>query len=251
MTVTSYPIAKLSEPQPDDPVHDYVELVISGNGTSLTYHLNNLIVMASSPFVDGGFNCISTITNNLSGDWVALQQSADAIRKLAEYNSAYHEAIDAALNDSNTSWQGNAAESARKFFSSLTDALDGQIEPLTTVADEISAYAMASYGMANGIADLVQTLGDLAIQWMATEIASGTAAASVVGAGAAAALQAVAKAILAVMATKIVEIIGKLGHMVNASEALLGLVIAGMSAAVEASEIPALGVNSYDHPGVQ
>jgi len=207
--------------------------------------------MASSPFVDGGFNCISTITNYLSGDWAALQKCADAIRNLAEYNTAYKEAINVALSDSNTSWQGNAAESAREFFSSLTNALENQVEPMTTVADEISAYAMASYGMANGIADLVQTLGDLAIKWVASEIAAATAASSGVGAGAAAALHAVANAILAIMALQISDIIGRLGHMVNASEALLGVIVAGMSAAVEASEIPALTTDSYDHPGVQ
>ncbi|MEU4414843.1 hypothetical protein [Nocardia salmonicida] len=223
-TTTAYPIEKLSEPQPSDPIHDYVELVISGNGTSLTYHLNNLITMATSLFVDGGFNCIGTITNNLTGDWVALQKSSDAIRKLSEYNSAYRDAIDAAMGNVETSWQGNAAQSARTYFSSLTTALDGQTDAMSKIAEEIDAYALASYGMANGIADLVQTLGDMAIQWAATEIAA---------------------------TTKVVKIIGDLGHMVNASEALVGLIVGGLSAAVEASQIPALPSASYDHPGVQ
>ncbi|BDU08095.1 WXG100 family type VII secretion target [Nocardia cyriacigeorgica] len=242
--VDAYPIEKLSEPEAADPVHDYVELVISGNGVSLSYHLNNLIAMVTN------FNCIGTITNNLSGDWVALQKSADAIRNLAEYNGAYRDAIDSALGHVESSWQGNAADNARSYFESLKTALDGQIEAMSTVADEISAYALTSYGMANGIADLVQTLGDLAIQWFVTWVAAKAAASSVVGAGAAAALEAVAAAIAAMMAVKVVKIIGDLGHMVNASEAAVGLISAGISAAVEASQIPALPATSYDHPGV-
>lgn len=249
-SIDAYPVEKLAEPESADPVHDYVELVISGNGVSLTYHLNNLIAMATSPFVDGGFNCIGTITNNLSGDWVALQKSADAIRKLSEYNGAYRDAIDTAMSNVESSWQGNAADSARSYFESLKSALNGQIEAMSAVADEISSYALASYGMANGIADLVQWLGDLAIQWMVTQAAAAAAASSVVGAGAAAALQAVATAIAAMMAAKVVTIIGKLGHMVNASEAAVGLISAGISAAVEASQIPALPAATYDHPGV-
>src|SRR5690606_6989987 len=175
--------------------------------------------------------------------------SADAIRNLSEYNGAYRDAIGSAMSHVESSWQGNAADSARSYFDSLKAALDGQIEAMAKVADEISSYALASYGMANGIADLVQWLGDLAIQWMVTQAAAAAAASSVVGAGAAAALQAVATAIAAMMATKVVTIISNLGHMVNASEAAVGLISAGISAAVEASQIPALPTASYDHPG--
>ncbi|GAA5047298.1 WXG100 family type VII secretion target [Nocardia callitridis] len=251
MTATSYPVEKLSEPESLDPVHDYVELVISGNGTSLTYHLNNVIAMATSPFVDGGgFNCLSTITNNLSGDWVGLQKSADAIRKLAEYNRSYHGSIDGAMSNVEKSWQGNAAESSRAYFSSLTTALDGQADALGQVADEISAYALASYGMANGIADLVQTLGDLAIEWAVTQAAAVASASTVIGAGVTAALEAVAAALAVYMATRVVKILGNLGHMVNASEALVGMMSGGINAAMEASQIPALPTSSYDHPGV-
>ncbi|MGW5573336.1 hypothetical protein ACWEVD_19255 [Nocardia thailandica] len=251
MSETTYPVEKLAEPESSDPIHDYVELVISGNGTSLTYHLNNLIAMATSPFVaGGGFNCISTITNNLTGDWVALQKSADAIAKLADYNQAFHASIDAAMANAETSWRGNAAESARTYFSSLTAALDGQAEAMGKVAEEIKAYALASYGMANGIADLVQTLGDLAIEWAVTQAAAIASASSVVGAGAAAALEAVAAALAVYMASRVVTIIGKLGHMVNASEALVAVMSGGISAAADASQIPALPAGSYDHPGV-
>ncbi|WP_227998675.1 LXG domain-containing protein [Nocardia australiensis] len=250
-TATEYPVEKLSEPEPSDPVHDYVELVISGNGTSMSYHLNNLIAMATVGFTgSSGFNCIGTITNNLSGDWVALQKSADAIRKLSEYNSAYHEAIDSAMSNVEKSWQGNAAESARSYFSSLTAALDGQTEPLSKVADEISAFALASYGMANGIADLVQYLGDLAIEWFVTWVAALSADSTIVGVEVGVALKAVAAAIAALMGLKVATIIGNLGHMVNASEAVVGLMSAGISSAVEASQIPALPSSPYDHPGV-
>ncbi|MGY0503339.1 hypothetical protein ACWZHB_33040 [Nocardia sp. FBN12] len=252
MTSTAaYPVEKLVDPESSDPVHDYVELIISGNGTSLTYHLNNLISMATAPFMSGeGFNCIGTITNNLSGDWVALQKSGDAIKKLSEYNTEYRAAIEAAMANVENTWQGNAAESARSYFSSLTAALEGQAEAMGKVAEEIASYALASYGMANGIADLVQWLGDLAIQWLVTWLAAKAAAATAVGAGVWITLELAAAAIAAMMATKVVKIIGDLGHMVNSSEALVGLMSTGVQAAVEASQIPALPGSSYDHPGV-
>ncbi|MBF6211744.1 hypothetical protein IU433_16370 [Nocardia puris] len=249
--MTSDPIDKLATPDISDPIHDYVELIISGNGLSLTYHLNNLIAMATSPFVSGGgFNTISTITNNFSGDWSTLQKSADAIRNLTEYNRAYRESIDAAMLNVEKSWQGNAAESARSYFSALTTAIDNQIDPMTKVADEIKAYALAAYGMANGIADAVQTLGDCALQWLLTQIAAAKAAATGVGAGIAAGLQAIAAGLVLIMTSKIASILSSIGHLVNAAEALTGVIAAGVSAATEASEIPALPASSYDHPGV-
>lgn len=251
MTTTEYPIDKLSEPQASDYIHDYVELIISGNGPSLTYHLNNAICMATAPFMGGeGFNCISTITNNFSGDWAALRKAADAIHNLSEYNNAYHAAIDSAMGKVEQSWQGNAAESARSYFESFTAALDGQAAFMAKIADDISSYALASYGMANGVADLVQWLGDMAIQWLVTFLAAKAAASTGVGVAVWATLEVAAAAIAAAMALKAVKIIGNIGHVVNASEALAGLMSSGVIAAVEGSQIPMLPGKAYDHPGV-
>ncbi|ONM47251.1 hypothetical protein [Nocardia donostiensis] len=119
-----FPVEKLTEPQISDPYPDLLELIINGNGISLTYHINNLVAI-----ITGGFNPLQTITDNVSGNWSALQKSADAIRKLADYNSAYHQALDSAMGIAEQSWKGNAADDARQFFTTLTDALDAQVGP--------------------------------------------------------------------------------------------------------------------------
>ncbi|APE32754.1 hypothetical protein BOX37_00815 [Nocardia mangyaensis] len=240
---SAYPIDKLTTPTSSDPVPDFVELIIAGNGVSLTYYANMIIKGVT------GTDLIGTITNKLSGDWAALQQSAGAIRNLTEYNTAYHNSIDTAMSNVEDSWKGNAADSARDFFSELTAALDSQIDPMNEVADALDEFALASYGMANGIAGVVQYLGDLVIQLVVTWAAQVAAASSVVGAPAVAALKAVEAAILAFMALKVVQIISMIGNIVNGAEAMMGYLHAGGSA-IQAAEVPELASSSYDHPGV-
>lgn len=254
-----FPVEKLTEPQISDPYPDLLELIINGNGVSLTYHINNLVAI-----ITNGFNPLQTITDNVSGNWSALQKSADAIRKLADYNGAYHQAIDDAMGITDQSWKGNAADNARQFFTTLTDALDAQVGPMKKIADDIDAFALSSYHMANGLAAIVQLIGDYAIQWLITKmaaiakrIAAAAAASTVVGAPVAAgltaaanALDAVAVAIASALALQVVKLIGQLSSWVNAAQGLIGAISAAILSAVETGKIPELPAKSYDHPGV-
>lgn len=255
---SAFPIAKLTEPKDNDPYPNLLELIINGNGLSLTYHANNLIVMVT------GCDLLATITNNVSGNWSALQTSASAIRNLAAYNGVYREALDGAMGISEQTWKGNAADSAREYFKILNDALEAQIDPMNQIADDIDAFALSSYHMANGLATIVQALGDFALQWMitkaaaaATRIAAAAAASTAVGAAVAAglastanALEAVAAAIAAIMATKVAQAIGDLSQWVGAAQGLIGAISAGILSAMDTGAIPALPGDSYDHPGV-
>lgn len=256
--VVGFPIEKLTDPTDNDPYPNLLELIINGNGLSLTYHANNLIVMVT------GCDLLATITNNVTGNWSSLQKSSSAIRNLSAYNGAYHEALDGAMGLSEQTWKGNAADSAREFFKTLDDALDAQVDPLNKMADDIDGFALASYHMANGLATVVQALGDLAIQWMITKaaaaaqrIAAAAAASTGVGATVAAGLmttanilEGVAVAIAAIMATKVAKAIGDLSQWVGAAQALVGAISAGLLSALETGAIPDLPSASYDHPGV-
>lgn len=259
-----FPMEKLTEPKENDPYPNFLELIINGNGLSLTYHANNLIAIVTEEFSGNKVDLLGTITNNVTGNWSALQKSADAIRNLAAYNTAYHEAVDAAMGISGQTWKGNAADSAREFFKTLDDALDAQVEPLNKIADEIDAFALASYHMANGLATIVQALGDHFLQWLITKAAAvaawaaaATAAATGVGAtisagfaNTARALEAVAKALELIMATKAAEVISDLSQWVGAAQGLIGAISAGILSAMETGAFPDLPRASYDHPGV-
>lgn len=240
-TVTEYPVSKLGDPTVTDPVPNLLELIINGNGVSLTYGLNTLIAGVT------GWDAIATITNYVSGDWGALQKSAGAIRNLAFYNDAYQQSVDSAISNFAQTWKGNAADNARTYFTKLGDALSDQIGPMLEMADKIDEFARLSYDLANGIAALVQYLGDLAIQWVVAEAAAIAAASSGIAAAAAPALKAVAAAIAAVMALQTVKAIGMFGNWFSAAQGLNGYLSLESADVVK---IPKLPEKSYDHPGV-
>ncbi|MFF0528162.1 WXG100 family type VII secretion target [Nocardia amikacinitolerans] len=241
---TVYPIEKLTEPKETDPIPDLAELIINGNGVSMTYIANTIIKTFT------GYDILGTITNKYTGDWAALQKAADAVRNLADYNTEYHKAIDSAMSKVDQSWAGNAADSARSFFTTLTDALDNQVDPLHALAETIDNVANIAYANANALAAIVQTLGDLVIAWIVNQAAKAAAASSVVGAPYAAALVSVDAAITAFVGLETVKFIGILGNVISAIQGLSGVIAEGTLAVTDSVQIPDLPGDSYDHPGV-
>ncbi len=215
---------------------------ILGNAVSVSYYLNLIISLT-------GFDPIETVQNYFGGDWQKLLESAKAIEHLAEYNTAYSDAVEAAMKDLETSWQGNAATSAQDFFATLNEAVDAQVDPLYKIANATAAFAWASFGVAQTVQALIFELGDRAAQWALTQAAAAAAAVTGVGAAAAAALEAVCNAILLVMLSNVAKTIKHLGTLLAASQALLGTITGLLGTAME-FQMPSLGGGSYDHPGV-
>ncbi|WP_280232394.1 WXG100 family type VII secretion target [Nocardia cyriacigeorgica] len=242
--MTQDPTEYLTAPEPDDPVPDMVELATNANAVSPAYWLNGIIKTIT------GFDALTIVTDYVAGDWAAMQKAGTAIENLAKYNSSYATGIDNAVKEFEESWRGNAADSSRAYFNSLIESLDEQVDPLQQIADEIKAFALSSYGLAQTVSGLVQTLFDLAAMYAIKQAAVAALGATVAGAPAAAAMQAAAALDAARMIKTWIDIWGKLGLMFAGSEGTIGLISAGINGAVESVELPAINASGYDHPGV-
>ena len=242
--MTQAPIEVLTDPEPDDPVPDMVELATNANFVSPAYWLNSIVKTIT------GFDALTEITDYVAGDWAALQQAGIAIENLAGYNTAYSAGIEAAVKEFEASWRGNAADNARTYFTSLTDRLDQQVDPLQEIADSIKAFALSSYGLAQTISGLVQTLFDLAAMYAIKQATVAALGATVAGAPAAVAMQAAAALDAARMIKTVIDIWGKLGLMFAGSEGAVGLMSAGINAVAGTADLPGVRSISYDHPGV-
>ncbi|WP_433665555.1 hypothetical protein ACQPW1_47625 [Nocardia sp. CA-128927] len=158
--------------------------------------------------------------------------------------------INDAVKEFEASWRGNAADNARTYFKSLTDGLNKQVDPLQDIADQIKAFALSSYGLAQTISGLVQTLFDYAAMWAIKQAAAAALGATVAGAPAAAAMEAAAALDALRMIKTWIDIWSKLGLMWAGSEGAIGLISAGLNGAVATAELPAIKAGGYDHPGV-
>ncbi|MGW4739594.1 hypothetical protein [Nocardia xishanensis] len=214
---------------------------VLGNAYSVTYYLNLIVSLT-------GFNPVGEVQEYFGGDWQKLLESAKAVENLAAYNTAYADAVESAMKNVESSWQGNAATSADDYFSKLTTAVDGQVDPLTEVANAIAAFAWASFGIAQTVQAILLEIGDQIVQWVLTKIAAAAARATGYGAAAAAALEVVCVAIVIAMNFNTVKLIKNLGAALAAAQAAVGTITAFIGTAME-FRIPSLG-GSYDHPGV-
>lgn len=238
------PIEHLSAPEPDDPVPDMVELVTNANAVSPGYWLNGIVKTVV------GIDVLTTITDYVAGDWEAIQKAGSAIENLAKYNADYATNVGSAVNQFEASWRGNAADNARAYFGSLTDGLDAQTEPLQEIANQLKAFALSSYGLAQTISGLVQTLFDYAAMWAIEQATVAALGATVAGAPAAAAAQAAAALDAAMMINTWSDIWSNLGLMWAGSEGAVGLISATLNGAIETAELPAINATGYNHQGV-
>lgn len=216
-----------------------------GNAYSVSYYLLEIIKATTN------WDPVGDIQKYLGGDWEALLKSANAAQHLAEFNTAYGDAVEAAVKNFEASWSGNAAVSANEYFTDFTSAIDAQHDPLVKIADTIAGFAWDAYGIAQAVQALILQLLDYALYWALTKAAARVArmtTATLYGAAAAAALEAVCLAIAAKMKVIADHAITKLGTSLAAAAAAVGT-IHGLLATTAEFDMPVLH-GEYDHPGV-
>ncbi|MEV0364286.1 hypothetical protein [Nocardia fusca] len=216
-----------------------------GNAYSVSFYLLEIIKATT------GWNPVGDVQKYLGGDWEALLKSAKAAENLAEFNTAYSESVSAAVKDFESSWRGNAATSANEYFANFTSAIDSQREPLEEISGVIATFAWDAYGVAQAVQALILELLDMAIEWALTQAAAKVAratSATLYGAAAAAALEAVCLAIVAKMKANVLKQVKLLGRILSGSAAAIGTLYGLMGSAAEL-DIPVLN-GVYDHPGV-
>jgi hypothetical protein len=216
-----------------------------GNAYSVSYYLLEIIKSTTN------WDPVGDTQKYLGGDWEALLKSAKAAENLAQFNTAYSDAVAATVKDFESSWRGNAASSANEYFTDFTSAIDSQHDPLMKISEVIASFAWDAYGVAQAVQSLILELLDMAIMWALTQAAKLAARATTVtiyGAAAAAALEAVCLAIVAKMKAKALEVVKLLGQILAGSAAAVGTLYGLMGSAAEL-DMPVLN-GVYDHPGV-
>lgn len=241
--MSDQPIATLKTPQSSDPIPNLAELVLNGNGVSLTYGINEAIKKFTQQ------DPLGTVTNKLAGNWEELQKSSLAIQNLSEYNKAFSLAVSTATATVRGSWEGNASDSAAQYFGSIVEALDLQVETLQTISDEVERFATSSYQLAGLAAGSVQSLVDNTIIALAILAASIAAKAGVITAPVSAGFD----AMLALQIVRILlyfySLIGTIGDIFTSAEGVIGTLVA-LSADLDFDGLKELPESGYKHPGV-
>ncbi|MGH3798896.1 MAG: hypothetical protein ACRDTD_01965 [Pseudonocardiaceae bacterium] len=146
------PVAELAEPQPKDPVPDLVENILGATQyISISYWLGWAAEQVT------GTNPWQWIAEQYAGDWKAAQSAGQAIKNLGEFNTVFANNIDAGAEMVFTDWQGNAADSAKGYFSGLMKTLKDQAPELESVGREFETMAAGMYETANAIKGLWET----------------------------------------------------------------------------------------------
>ncbi|MBB1261235.1 hypothetical protein [Streptomyces alkaliterrae] len=160
-------------------------------------------------------NLLDEMAHWVTGDWESFEECAKGWESLATFCSNVSTNLSTGNNALSVSWNGNAADSAWHYFDSLTSKLKEAEEAFSTLYSHYNKIAEQIAGFVNHLKAVVSLIVDLALIIALEMILASKAAASVVGAPAAAAL-------MAAIAYKVVRIISL--HQ-SAETALLGLFV--------------------------
>ncbi|MGW0251698.1 hypothetical protein ACWDYH_34225 [Nocardia goodfellowii] len=236
------PSESLQEPQAEDPLASWIPFFVGGNFISPAYYINAGIKSLT------GVDAFGWASQQVAGDWEAVKKAAEAAGKLADFNTAYSATI---TNDwqgmLEQSWRGNAAEQADAFFKSLSGAVKWQVSALDEIERTLNNISNSMVNLARVLGDILQTLVDMVILWLAQIAAANIAASSLVASGAAPAMYALAAAQAVAIFMKFEVAVGKVAVVF---QTVVGLGAAALQlSSGDLGELPTLGDKNYDHPG--
>src|SRR5690242_19165194 len=169
--MTDAPSAALVMPRVDPPIPDLVNNVLGGKQyISPSYWLGWAMEHVC------GVNPWDWIADQVAGDWNAAAEAGRALNQLAEFNTRYADTISQATGAVITAeWDGNAADQAQAYFTTLAGKLKEQIDVLKGMAGQFHSLAAGMEEMAQALQSLCQDLLDWLI---AIGISAAAAAAS-------------------------------------------------------------------------
>lgn len=236
----STPSAELTAPTSSDPIPDLVENIIGfPQYVSPSYWLGWAAEKVT------GTNPWAWVGEQYAGDWKAVQKAGDAIKKLGEFNDSYAGVINSGVATVGYDWQGQAAASAKAYFTGLSNILKEQISDLAALGKEFEQMAIGMYEWSNAIKGLMETLTDLLIAIGLEAAAAAATSWTVIGPilSGAAAVATITKAIG--VWGQVIEVHN---HVWNAVQGFTGLV-AGYLGGLHGLDTHPLPAGAYDHPG--
>jgi uncharacterized protein YukE len=110
-----------------------------------------------------GFDVIATLVQPFSGDWEAFSRFGSALRHLADCLAAIGATMQARLDDLAQTWEGHDSDSAYLYFNDVAGKLSAAQVVLLDAADNYAKTATGVWLLAQQLANLVQSICDLAL----------------------------------------------------------------------------------------
>ncbi|MEU8894399.1 WXG100 family type VII secretion target [Nocardia sp. NPDC048505] len=238
----SKPSEALQQPEAEDPLASWIPYFVGGNFISPAYYINAGIKSLTDVDVFGW------ASQQVAGDWEAVKKAGVAAGNLADFNTAFGDTIKADWQSMlEETWRGNAADQADTFFQSLTGAVKWQVSALNEIERTLNNISNSMVNLARVLGDILQSLVDMAIMWLAQLAAASLAASSLVASGAAPAMYALAAVQALAIYTKFASAVG---IVATAFQTVVGLGAAALQlSSGDLQEFPQLGDKNYDHPG--
>jgi hypothetical protein len=236
------PDSTLKEPQADDPMPYVLPLLVGGNIVSPSYYVFGTVKALV------GFDVFGWASEKVSGDWEAVHKAGVAAGNLSRYNTAFGESVRTALHNQADSWHGNAADSAKAYFSQLAACLDFQVSSLSDMERQLTNISTGMRELGRLVGDLLQEIIDCGLLLLASQAAEAVLATSLVGAPAAAAQAAVSAAYIVMIlqrGSKVVDLITNTYQTIYAGIGALNL----LSNQSSADNLPPLPNAGYTFPG--
>jgi hypothetical protein len=164
-----------------------------------------------------GIDFLGWCTDALAGDWEAIWKFGNALINLADCMQDLGLNTQHAAIDMDADWDGNAADAAYQYFSTLAAATSGQQIALRQIGENYHKAALGAWQLSNQLANIAQAVADdLIISGIL--FAAGTATAET-GAGAA-----VGYGLAALKIAAALEKINRASQIINTA----GISIAGL-----------------------
>ncbi|WP_306215022.1 hypothetical protein [Actinoplanes sp. RD1] len=195
-----------------------------------------------------GFDIIGWCVEWLTGDWEAIYKFGDALISLAECLQEQGINIQQAALAMDASWDGNAADAAYQYFSSLATATSGQQIALREIGENYHKAALGAWQLSNQLGNIIQALADKAI--IAGIIVAGSTATTATGVGAA--VGAVGYGIAALQAVEMLSLANKASTIINTGgSVILGVFGTGMQVGYQGGSLTGVPLPStaYAAPG--
>ncbi|RVW01073.1 hypothetical protein [Rhodococcus xishaensis] len=239
------PISALTVPVAEDPVPNLLENALDGSLTSPTYLVGEAMVFCG---MVGSNDPWAFVSDQLAGDWQALQVAGKSLEGLAEFSTLMAQQLSSAKDTALNSWNGDAAVEAERYFSELSEAVERQSHAIRGMATQLDQTSMGLYEASEAIKDLVGMLVDWLIAIVVDLAASALAGATGVGAGLSAGLLASAMLMASKAWGVVTDIYEVLSVAWAGAQATVGLV-AGHLATVKDKPLPELPSSAYQFGG--
>lgn len=237
------PRENLQDPPAEDPMPFAIPFLVGGNFISPGFYINETLKTLI------GVDAFGWASQQIAGDWEAVKRAAGAAERLAHFNTAFHDSLEAAWGEQvEASWRGNAADDARAYFSQLAGSVEFQVRSLEEIHRTLNNISNSMVNLARVLGDLLQDLFDAVVMYLLARAAGAVMASSL-------ATSPLAMAQFAVAAAHAVYIVARFGDGLNKVTAAFKVVIGLGATLLTASsrmpdELPPLSTSTYDHPGV-